>query len=381
MTKREVTLHRGLTGIYLERTQSSFIDGIEGKLLYRGYNIHDLAAYSTLEEVVYLLVYGKLPTNEELSDLDRFLRDHRDLPEEIYALLRSIKSAAPMDVLRTAVSALGALDPEVNDNDLDAVRRKGLRLTAQAPTIVCAHNRIRNGLEPIKPQSHLNHAGNFLYMLHGQEPEPEATKLLDTDFIVHAEHGSNASAFAARVTASTLADLHAAIVTGIATLKGPLHGGAAESVMRMAMEIGEPERAADYVKGVLSRGGRVMGFGHRVYKAEDPRARHIRELSRGLGEKLGQPKWFQILQALVEAMKPYQARGIFVNVDFFAGSVYHLMGIPEDLFVPIFALGRIPGWTLQVMEQYANNILIRPLLYYEGPKDLEYIPIEQRGNT
>lgn len=381
MTKRDVELHRGLTGIYLERTQSSFIDGAEGKLLYRGYNIHDLAAKSTLEEVVYLLIYGQLPTSEELSDLDRFLRDHRDLPEEIYTLLGSMKSAAPMDVLRTAVSALGALDPEVNDNSLDAVGRKGLRLTAQAPTIVCAHNRIRNGLEPIKPQHHLTHAGNFLYMLHGEEPDPEATKLLDTDFIVHAEHGSNASAFAARVTASTLADLHAAIVTGIATLKGPLHGGAAESVMRMAMEIGEPERAADYVKGVLSKGGRVMGFGHRVYKAEDPRARHIRELSRGLGEKLGQPKWFQILQALVEAMKPYQARGIFVNVDFFAGSVYHLMGIPEDLFVPIFALGRIPGWTLQVMEQYANNILIRPLLYYEGPKDLEYIPIEQRGTA
>ncbi len=381
MTKRDVELHRGLTGIYLERTQSSFIDGVEGKLLYRGYNIHDLAAQSTLEEVVYLLIYGQLPTSEELSDLDRFLRDNRDLPEEIYALLGSMKSAAPMDVLRTAVSALGALDPEVNDNSLDAVRRKGLRLTAQAPTIVCAHNRIRNGLEPIKPQHYLTHAGNFLYMLHGEEPDPEATKLLDTDFIVHAEHGSNASAFAARVTASTLADLHAAIVTGIATLKGPLHGGAAESVMRMAMEIGEPERAADYVKGVLSKGGRVMGFGHRVYKAEDPRARHIRELSRGLGEKLGEPKWFQILQALVEAMKPYQARGIFVNVDFFAGSVYHLMRIPEDLFVPIFALGRIPGWTLQVMEQYENNILIRPLLYYEGPKDLEYIPIEQRGTA
>ena len=381
MTKRDVELHRGLTGIYLERTQSSFIDGVEGKLLYRGYNIHDLAAQSTLEEVVYLLIYGHLPTSEELSDLDRFLRDNRDLPEEIYALLGSMKSAAPMDVLRTAVSALGALDPEVDDNSLDAVRRKGLRLTAQAPTIVCAHNRIRNGLEPIKPQHYLTHAGNFLYMLHGEEPDPEATKLLDTDFIVHAEHGSNASAFAARVTASTLADLHAAIVTGIATLKGPLHGGAAESVMRMAMEIGEPGRAADFVKGVLSKGGRVMGFGHRVYKAEDPRARHIRELSRGLGEKLGEPKWFQILQALVEAMKPYQARGIFVNVDFFAGSVYHLMRIPEDLFVPIFALGRIPGWTLQVMEQYENNILIRPLLYYEGPKDLEYIPIEQRGTA
>ena len=379
MTKRDVELHRGLTGIYLERTQSSFIDGVEGKLLYRGYNIHDLAAQSTLEEVVYLLIYGQLPTSEELSDLDRFLRDNRDLPEEIYALLGSMKSAAPMDVLRTAVSALGALDPEVNDNSLDAVGRKGLRLTAQAPTIVCAHNRIRNGLEPIKPQHYLTHAGNFLYMLHGEEPDPEATKLLDTDFIVHAEHGSNASAFAARVTASTLADLHAAIVTGIATLKGPLHGGAAESVMRMAMEIGEPERAADYVKGVLSKGGRVMGFGHRVYKAEDPRARHIRELSRGLGEKLGEPKWFQILQALVEAMKPYQARGIFVNVDFFAGSVYHLMRIPEDLFVPIFALGRIPGWTLQCVEQYQDNILLRPLTEYIGEMDLEYTSIDDRS--
>jgi len=216
-------------------------------------------------------------------------------------------------------------------------------------------------------------------MMRGTEPDADEAKLMDVDFILHAEHGANASAFASRVTASTLADLHAAVVTGIGTLKGPLHGGAAESVMAMAEEIGDPAEATAYAKRVLEGHGRIMGFGHRVYRAEDPRAQHLRERSKALGEKLGQPKWIQILDALVEAMAPYRAKGIHVNVDFFAGSIYQLMEIPEDMFIPIFALGRIPGWTLQVLEQYENNILIRPLLYYEGPMDLEYVPLEARS--
>ena len=379
MVKRNVELHRGLTGIYLDRTSSSFIDGTVGKLLYRGYNINDLATQSTLEEVVYLLLYGELPTRSQLQEMDDYLRSNRELPPEIYSLIDTVKAGHPMDVLRTAISALGALDPETTDNSVEATRRKGLRLTAQAPTIVCAHHRMREGKEVVAPSRHLGHAANFLYMFYGTEPDPEEARLLDTDFIIHAEHGSNASAFAARVAASTLADLHSAVVSGIATLKGPRHGGAAEAVMRMAKEIGEPERAAEYARGVLEGGGRIMGFGHRVYKAEDPRASLMKDPARALGERRGEPQWFQILQALVDVMKPYQARGIYVNVDFFAGSLYYLMGIPEDLFVPIFALGRVPGWTLQVMEQYTNNILIRPLLYYEGPMDLEYVPIDQRG--
>ena len=376
---QDVELRRGLQGVYLDRTEASFIDGVEGKLLYRGYNIHDLAEQATFEEVTHLLLYGQLPTRSELAETDGFLKASRQVSQEIYEVIELVQRAHPMDVLRTAISALAASDPEVDDNSQEAIVRKGLRLTAQAPTIVCAHQQIRNGQAPVAPSTTLNHAGNFLYMLTGEEPDAESADIMDVDFVLHAEHGANASAFAARVTAATQADLHAAIVTGIATLKGPAHGGAAEAVMKMAMEVGTPERAAEYVRNLLNSGGRVMGFGHRVYKAEDPRARHLRERSKSLGEKKGHPEWFQILQNLIEAMKPYQARGIFVNVDFFAGSMYHLLGIPEDLFVPIFALGRIPGWTLQVMEQYANNILIRPLLLYTGPMDLPYVPIEQRS--
>ena len=291
-----------------------------------------------------------------------------------------VANSHPMDALRTAVSALSAFEAEVNDNSEEATLRKGVRLTAQGPTIVAAHHRIRQGLEPVAPNPDLNHAGNFLYMLSGALPDEETQKLMDVDFILHAEHSSNASAFGARVAASTLSDLHSAVVTGIGVLKGPWHGGAAEEVMKMAMEIGQPENADEYARNLLDGGGRVMGFGHRVYRAEDPRARHLRERSRDLGEKMGQPHWFQILRYLEEQiMVPYRAKGIFVNVDFFAGSIYNLLGIPEDLFISIFALGRIPGWTLQCVEQYRDNILIRPLLDYQGPMDLEYVPIEQRG--
>jgi citrate synthase len=377
-TSQDVELRRGLQGVYLDRSEASFIDGIEGKLLYRGYNIHDLAEQATFEEVTHLLLYGQLPTHAQLAKLDAFLKASRPISPEIQEVIKLVQRAHPMDVLRTAVSALAAVDPEVDDNSQEAIVRKGIRITAQAPTIVCAHQRIRNGHQPIAPSTTLSHAANFLYMLTGEEPDAESAGIMDVDFVLHAEHGANASAFAARVTAATQADLHAAIVSGIATLKGPAHGGAAEAVMKMAMEVGTPEKAAEYVRNLLDSGGRVMGFGHRVYKAEDPRAQHLRDRSKNLGEKKGQPEWFQILQNLIEAMKPYQARGIFVNVDFFAGSMYHLLGIPEDLFVPIFALGRIPGWTLQVMEQYANNILIRPLLLYTGPMDLPYAPIDQR---
>ncbi len=376
---REVELHRGLQGVYLDRTEASFIDGTEGKLLYRGYDIHDLAEKSTFEEVVYLLLYGGLPTKSQLGELDSFLKSNRELPAEIYDIIERIKGGHPMDVLRTAVSALSAFDPEVDDNSAEAVVRKGLRVTAQATTIVCAHEQIRNGRAPVAPHKTLNHAGNFLYMLKNEEPDPEDMKLMDVDFVLHAEHGANASAFAARVTASTQADLHCAVVTGIATLKGPWHGGAAEAVMKMAIDIGQPENAADYARKVLDSGGRIMGFGHRVYKAEDPRARHMRERSKTLGEKMGRPEWYLILESLADVMKPYQTRGIFVNVDFYAGSVYNLLNIAEDLFIPIFALGRIPGWTLQVLEQFAHNILIRPLLQYIGPMDLPYTSLEERG--
>ena len=370
---------KGLKDVYLDTTESSFIDGQEGKLLYRGYNIHELAEKSTFEETAYLLLYGSLPNKQQLSDFDAVLRANRIIPDEIIQVLDLVKSSHPMDALRTGVSALAAFDPDVNDNSAEATIRKAVRLTAMGPTIVGTHHRLRQGLEPVAPDPALNHAGNFLKMLFDEEPEQETVDLLDVDFILHAEHGANASAFAARVAASTLSDLHSAVTTGIGVLKGPWHGGAAEEVMKMALDIGQPENAEEYARKLLDGGGRIMGFGHRVYKAEDPRARHLRERSRALGEKMGHPQWFQILTYLEEkVMVPYRSRGIFVNVDFFAGSIYYLLGIPEDLFISIFALGRIPGWALQCVEQYEDNILIRPLLQYSGEMDLEYVPIEQR---
>ena len=371
---------KGLKDVYLDTTESSFIDGQVGKLLYRGYDIHDLAEKSTFEEVVYLLLYGSLPNRQQLADFDVELRANRRIPNEVIQVLDLVKASHPMDALRTGISALSAFDPEVADNSIEATIRKGIRLTAQGPTIVAAHHRLRKGLEPVAPNPDLNHAGNFLYMMFGEVPDEETTNLLDVDFILHAEHGANASAFGARVTASTISDLHSAVTTGVGVLKGPAHGGAAEEVMKMSLEIGNPENAEEYARKHLEAGGRIMGFGHRVYRAEDPRARHLRERARVLGEQKGEPRWFQILSHLEQnTMLPYREKGICVNVDFFAGAIYYLLDIPDDLFISIFALGRIPGWTLQCVEQYKDNILIRPLLEYTGEMDLEYVPIEQRG--
>ena len=371
---------KGLKDVYLDTTEASFIDGQVGKLLYRGYDIHDLAEKSTFEEVIYLLLYGALPTAQQLADFDAELRANRRIPDEVVQVLDLVKASHPMDALRTGISALSAFDPEVADNSIEATIRKGIRLTAQGPTIVAAHHRLRQGLEPVAPNPGLTHAGNFLYMMFGEPPDEETTRLLDVDFILHAEHGANASAFGARVTASTISDLHSAVTTGVGVLKGPAHGGAAEEVMKMSLEIGNPENAEEYARKHLEAGGRIMGFGHRVYRAEDPRARHLRERAQALGEKKGEPRWFQILSHLEqETMLPYREKGICVNVDFFAGAIYYLLDIPDDLFISIFALGRIPGWTLQCVEQYQDNILIRPLLEYTGAMDLEYTPIEQRA--
>ena len=373
------SLARGLRNVVMDTTQSSFIDGEEGILLYRGYSIHDLATQSTFEEVCYLLFFGALPTAEELKAFDARLRAQRDLPDEVVRVIELVKDAHPMDVLRTAVSALAAYDPDTEDTSHEASLRKSERLTAQVPTIVAYHHRLRTKQPVVKPDASQSHAANFLAMLQGEKPSDEATAAMDLDFILHAEHGANASAFAARVTISTISDLHSAICSAIGTLKGPLHGGAAEAVMTMAIEIGEPERAHDYVSArQKDRNNRIMGFGHRVYKVEDPRARHMRERSRVLGESMGQAKWYAILQAVEKEMGRYKRHGIHVNVDFFAGSVYYLLGIPEDLFVPIFAIGRMPGWCTEIFEQEADNILIRPLLKYTGPHNVEYIPLESR---
>jgi citrate synthase len=371
-------IHRGLKGVYFDRSRVCYIDGRAGELRYRGYSIHDLAERSRFEETCYLLLKGELPKRNELSQFTQELKAARHLPREIIEIIRTVKQAHPMEVLRTAVSALGAFDLEVADKSPEATYRKGVRLTSQVPMIVAAHEQLRNGREPVAPDPALSHAANFLYMLKGKRPSEDAARLMDMDMILHAEHGSNASSFAARVVAGTEANLHAAITAAVAALSGPAHGGAAENVMRMAQEIGDPAKAAEYVKRKRANKEAVMGFGHRVYRAEDPRARHMRAGVERLSREMGEPRWYQILEALVGAMKPYARHGVNVNVDFYAGVVYFLNGIAEDLFVPIFAAGRVPGWTVQVLEQMENNILIRPLTLYNGPAPREYLPIEKR---
>ncbi len=378
MSENKIKIHRGLNNVYFDRTKTTYINGKEGILEYRGFNIHDLAEKSSFEEVSYLLLYGKLPTSAELETFNSSLKSSRNIPGEIIDIIKSLKDSHPMDVLRTSVSALSSFDEESGDKSYEATMRKGIRLTSQVPTIVMAHNSLRNGKNPVEPSKELSHAANFIYMLNGETPTESTATLMDKDFIVHADHGSNASAFAARVCAGTQADLHSAITTGISVLSGPSHGGAAENVMKMVKEVGSPDNAKDYVVNLQKSGERVMGFGHRVYKAEDPRAAQLREGVKFLSEEKGDPSWYEILVAVMDAMKPYQRRGIYANVDFFAGVIYHLLGIPTDLFVPIFAVGRIPGWTIQVLEQYDNNILLRPLLSYTGEHKREYIPIENR---
>lgn len=371
-------IHRGLKGVYFDRSPATYIDGQAGELRYYGYSIHDLAENATFEETAYLLLHGELPTVSELSDFDVALKAARSLPDAVLDIIDRVKTAHPMDVLRTAVSSLAAFDAETTDCSPEAVLRKGIRLSSQVPAIVAAHHRIRNGQEPVKADQELSHAANFLYMLQGERPSVEAARLMDLDFILHAEHGSNASSFTARVVTGTDADLHAAVTAAIGALSGPAHGGAAENVMKMAREIGDPANAKAYVKAKRGNREAIMGFGHRVYRAEDPRARHLRSGVERLSIEKGEPQWNQILTALVDAMQPYARHGVNVNVDFYSGVIYHLHGIPQDLFVPIFAVGRVPGWTLQVLQQQESNILIRPLLKYNGPDQKDYVPLTER---
>ena len=374
----EIKVNRGLKGICFERSGVSKIDGAKGELSYRGYSIHDLAARASFEEVAYLLLYGDLPTAAELARFDTDLKAARLLPGPITTILRTLAAGHPMDVLRTSVSALAALEPASADTSAEGFVANGIRLMAQVPMIVAAHHRIRQGLAPVAPDPALGHAANWLWMLQGTRASVDAARLADVDFILHAEHGANASAFAARVTVSTGANLHGAIVTALATLAGPAHGGAAEDVMKMVAEIGTPDKAAAYVADKRARGEAVTGFGHRVYRSEDPRARHLRDGVATLGREMGQPQWYAILQAVVDAMQPYARHGVAVNVDFYSGVIYQLHGIPTDLYVPIFAIGRSPGWVIQCIEQRRNNILIRPLTLYDGPDPRPWVAIGSR---
>lgn len=378
MAEDQIRINRGLKGVYFERSAVSDIDGSAGRLSYRGYSINDLAAHATFEEVSYLLLFGELPTADELSDFEGQMRAARNVPPAILDVIRAVAGGHPMDVLRTALSALAAFDASAADCSEKAFLDTGTKLIAQVPTIIAAHHAIRSGRDPVAPNPDLGHAANFLWMLTGEIPSDNAARLMDVDFILHAEHGANASSFAARVTVGTEAGIYGALTTALATLAGPAHGGAAEDVMKMVEEIGTPDKAAEYVKAKRKAREAVTGFGHRVYRTEDPRARHMREGVRQLGEEMGEPEWYEILQAVVEAMKPYARHGLNVNVDFYSGVAYQLHGIPMDLFVPLFAIGRMPGWVIQCVEQVQRNILIRPLTLYEGPAPRDWLPIDAR---
>ncbi len=367
----------GLQDVVVATSAICSIDGQRGKLVYRGYDIHDLARNSTFEEVVYLLWHGRLPKRSELDELEKQLVENRPISQEVVDLLKRLPPPQhPMETLRTAVSALSLYDPEAEEMSEEANRHKAMRLTAQMGTLVAAFGRIREGKEPLAPDRKLNHAANFLYMLTGQVPHAEDARWFDVALILHADHSYNASTFAARVTASTLSDLHSAITSALGTLKGPLHGGANEQVMRMLLEIQSGDQAEAYVRDLLGQKKKIMGFGHRVYHTEDPRANVLRKMSEELGRRTGQAKWFEISKRIEDLM--IREKKINANVDFYSASAYYVLGIPIDLYPLIFAVSRISGWTAHVLEQYANNKLIRPLAEYTGPTDLKYIPIDQR---
>jgi len=367
----------GLKGVVIGKSEICFIDGKRGKLIYRGYDIHDLVKHSNFEEVVYLLWYGKLPTKKNFDDLYKSLVTNRALSKEAISLLKSFpKKATPMEVLRTAISTLSLTDHSADDTSFEANVKKGINLTAKTATIIAAFDRMRNGKEPIEPSPNLNHAANFLYMLTGKVPDEMISRFFDICLILHADHELNASTFAARVTSSTLSDLYSAITSAVGTLKGPLHGGANIEVMKMLIDMGTVDKTKDYVRTRLAERKRIMGFGHRVYKTEDPRATHLRRMSKEMGEKTGMTKWYEMSRVIEDLM--LNEKGMYPNVDFYSASAYYTMGIPIDLYTPIFALSRVSGWIAHVLEQYSNNTLIRPIAEYVGPNDLTYVPIDKR---
>ncbi|MFQ6057498.1 MAG: citrate/2-methylcitrate synthase [Anaerolineae bacterium] len=371
---------RGLEGVVVATSELSFIDGQEGILTYRGLNIHDLAEHSTFEEVVYLLWFGALPTRKQLDELSSQLAANRALPEEVLAMMRTFPgTVTPMEALRTVISALSMYDPDVEEESREANLRKAVRLTARMPTIVATYHRLRKGEEPMAPNPALRHAANFLYMLSGQVPDEVAERAFDVALVLLADHGFNASTFAARVTAATLSDIYSAITSAIGTLKGPLHGGANQRAMEMMLEIGEIENVEGYIKAALAARKRIMGFGHRVYKTEDPRATELRQMACRLGERMGNMKWCDMAQRIQEVV--WAEKQLYPNVDFYTAPTLYTLGIPPDLFTPLFACSRVAGWTAHVLEQYSDNRLIRPRAKYVGPRDQPYVPIEDRGEA
>jgi len=370
----------GLEDVVATSSAICFIDGDRGVLSYAGYDIHDLASSATFEEVCFLLWHRRLPTRAELGDLQSQFAASRAIPEPIIRLMRSLPPVEGMDALRTLVSALAHYDKELADTSPQAQYRKAVRLTAQVSTVVATWGRLQAGGGPIPPDPVLGQAANFLYMLKGDRPNATEIKALDVALTLHADHELNASTFAARVSAATLTDIYSAVVGGIGALKGPLHGGANAEVMKMLLDFGQsatPERVEDAIRARLARKEKIPGFGHRVYRTEDPRATHLRQMSRDLGVRAGSTAWFDMSQRIEALVK--KEKKLNPNVDFYSASVYYALGIPLDLYTPIFAVSRMSGWTAHVLEQYANNRLIRPRADYIGPSyPQHFVPLEQR---
>jgi len=374
-------LKRGLEGVVVAESDLSHIDGDAGELIYRGYAIEELAREASYEETLYLLWHGELPTAAELDEFSDAMVDARELDDGVLDIVRELAETGeePMAALRTITSALSAYDPDgdADVTDTEANDRKSRRITAKMPTALAAYNRLRNGNEPVAPREDLDHAANFLYMLNGEEPDDVLAETFDMALVLHADHGLNASTFSAMTTASTLADLHSAVTAAVGTLSGSLHGGANANVMRMLQEIDEDEQdPVEWVKAAIDRGERIAGFGHRVYNVKDPRAKILGEESEALGEAAGDTKWYEMSVAIEEYISG--EKGLAPNVDFYSATTYYQMGIPIDLYTPIFAIARSGGWIAHVLEQWEDNRLIRPRAKYTGDTDAEFVPLEQR---
>ncbi len=371
---------RGLEGVVAATTELCNLDGAQGRLAYRGYDIEDLARHASFEEVVWLLWHGDLPRAADLEGFRKELADARPLaPLALKALRLVPRETHPMRVLQAAIALLGGLDPDAEDNSAGANRQKAVRLVAQMATLTAGFHRVRQGKRPVPPRAELSHAANFLYMVAGRKPKPVNVRAFDAALVLYAEHELNASTFTTRVIASTLADMHSAVSGGIGALKGPLHGGAGEAVMRTLMEIGgpDPDRVEAFTRQALAEKRRLMGFGHRVYKAGDPRARILRALAEKACRQSGEGVWFQTAVRLHEVVN--REKGLIPNVDFYSAPLFYALGLPVDLFVPVIAVSRVAGWTAHVLEQHADNRLIRPRAEYVGPPHRPFRPLAERG--
>jgi len=368
---------KGLEGVIAATTRLSDVRGDIGQLIYCGYDINELAGKVTFEEVIHLLHHDHLPNRQELDELKGLLAGKRELPKGVVNIIKAFpKDAPPMHAIRTAVSALGCFDPEADNDSMDENRLKALRLIARIPMITAYFHRHRQGKSLLPPDPSMSEAANFLYLIDGEKPSAEKIKTLDMCYVLHADHGMNASTFSARVTIATLSDMYSAITSAIGTLKGPLHGGANEGVIKMLQEIGSLDRVDAYITEALAQKKKIMGIGHRVYKTLDPRAPHLKRMAQILSAKLGEPKWIQMSERIAELM--LKEKNLHANVDFYSATVYYSLGIPTDLFTPIFAIARTAGWTAHVLEQLADNRLIRPQSQYAGPVGLKVVPIEER---